>query len=175
VLDTDYTVDYLTGIITFDTAPSIGHAITFGCQFDVPVRFGEEVDELLAVSARDFDAGAVPSGIPLVEDMGELDVLEDLYFRGSSTQEFSGDITLGVGMGMYITLIPSTTGLTVFFDSDIIRYPLGGIHHVLSNEGSDSLTLDDGVGTMTLAAGEAALACVVSDNSVLKWKVFKMS
>jgi len=35
----NYTEDTTTGIITFNTPPSIGEVVKGGCQFDVPVRF----------------------------------------------------------------------------------------------------------------------------------------
>src|SRR5208337_3425280 len=38
-LTSDYTQDYTTGLITFNTAPVAGHVITADCQFHVPVRF----------------------------------------------------------------------------------------------------------------------------------------
>jgi uncharacterized protein (TIGR02217 family) len=60
-----YTVDYTTGIITFDNAikPANGHAITVSCDFDVPVRF--DVDELS--SSMDGYLTESWSNIPLVE------------------------------------------------------------------------------------------------------------
>src|SRR5208337_5160773 len=45
-LTADYTQDYTTGLITFNTAPVAGHVITADCQFHVPVRFMS--DELKA-------------------------------------------------------------------------------------------------------------------------------
>ena len=40
----DYTMNWKTGVITFDTAPTTGHTLHWTGQFDVPVRF--ENDEL---------------------------------------------------------------------------------------------------------------------------------
>lgn len=36
---TDYTIDYTTGLVTFTTAPTAGHPVKWGGQFDVPARF----------------------------------------------------------------------------------------------------------------------------------------
>lgn len=44
---THYTIDHQTGIVTFQTAPANGHALTWTGLFFVPVRFGSD----------DFDAG----------------------------------------------------------------------------------------------------------------------
>jgi uncharacterized protein (TIGR02217 family) len=60
-----YTVDYTTGIITFDNAitPANTHPITVTCEFDVPVRF--DADELS--SSMDGFLTESWSNIPLVE------------------------------------------------------------------------------------------------------------
>lgn len=58
----DYTIDYTTGIVTFNSAPTSGHAITWGGEFDVPVRFDQ--DEL-TIDIRSLDAASL--SIPLVE------------------------------------------------------------------------------------------------------------
>ncbi|MGR3492461.1 MAG: phage distal tail protein, Rcc01695 family [Shimia sp.] len=59
----DYSVDYATGLITFETAPDSQGEITAGYEFDVPVRFDTNT---IQVSVSAFKAGQVPS-IPVVE------------------------------------------------------------------------------------------------------------
>jgi uncharacterized protein (TIGR02217 family) len=59
---THYTIDYTTGIITFVTAPPVDEAITWGGQFDVPVRF--DVD-MLETTLDHFLHGS--TRVPLVE------------------------------------------------------------------------------------------------------------
>ena len=54
---TAVTTDYTNGEITFSIAPTSGHAITAGFEFDVPVRFDQ--DEFM-VNLEHFEAGAVP-------------------------------------------------------------------------------------------------------------------
>jgi uncharacterized protein (TIGR02217 family) len=61
--DTDYTVDYTTGIVTFSSAPGSAVVVTAGFEFDVPVRFDQ--DEIM-VNVEQFNAGSVP----------DIDVLE---------------------------------------------------------------------------------------------------
>lgn len=65
VEDTDYSVDYSTGIISFisSTPPNPGDVISGSFQFDVPVRF--DTDRLQIVLKWEH-AGSVPA-IPLVE------------------------------------------------------------------------------------------------------------
>lgn len=61
----DFTVDLLTGIVTFaeGQAPGAGAIVTAGFEFDVPVRFDAEQ---LSVSLAAFKAGQIPN-IPLIE------------------------------------------------------------------------------------------------------------
>lgn len=64
VEDTDFTVDYTTGILTFNSAPPSSHDIEVAsCEFDVPVRF--DVDELPVVHEAWLAESL--SSIPLVE------------------------------------------------------------------------------------------------------------
>ena len=60
---TDYSVDATTGVVTFDTAPAVGAAVTAGFLFDVPVRFDTD---RLDVELTSFDAAEAPN-IPLIE------------------------------------------------------------------------------------------------------------
>lgn len=59
----DFTVDTVSGIITFTTAPGNGLAVTAGFEFDVPVRF--DTDQL-SINLRALNHGDIPS-IPIVE------------------------------------------------------------------------------------------------------------
>ena len=59
----DYTVDYLTGLITFPSPPTAGKPLQCGFQFDVPVRFNTDQ---LNINLAAFSAGDIPS-VPLVE------------------------------------------------------------------------------------------------------------
>ncbi len=58
-----FSVDALTGLVTFAVAPSDGAALAAGFRFDVPVRFDTDT---LQVSLESFRAGEVPA-IALVE------------------------------------------------------------------------------------------------------------
>jgi uncharacterized protein (TIGR02217 family) len=59
----DYDVNGLTGVLTFDTAPPGSSVVTAGFEFDVPVRF--DIDHL-DIELTSFDAAAAPN-IPVVE------------------------------------------------------------------------------------------------------------
>ena len=62
-VDVDYSIDHLTGRITFAEPPIAGVAVTAGFEFDVPVRFDADG---IQTSVATFQAGEVPS-VPVVE------------------------------------------------------------------------------------------------------------
>ena len=59
----DYTIDHATGLITFHLAPLLGSLVTAGYEFDVPVRFD---NDMLQVSMATFEAGEIPE-VPVIE------------------------------------------------------------------------------------------------------------
>ena len=67
-LTTNFSVDILTGIVTFDAGsiPVLNAAITAGFEFDVPVRF--DTDDI-AINISNFQGGDIPH-IPLIEVKG---------------------------------------------------------------------------------------------------------
>lgn len=73
VLNTDYTVDATTGLVTFTNAPTSGHAITANFQFHIPVRFDSDDWPARVVSSLGSNDGIQGSqlvdvtGIRLVE------------------------------------------------------------------------------------------------------------
>jgi uncharacterized protein (TIGR02217 family) len=62
-LTSGWDLDATTGIVTFDTAPADGAAVTAGFLFDTPVRFDTDT---LSVNLAGFAAGELAS-IPLTE------------------------------------------------------------------------------------------------------------
>ena len=62
-LATGFSVDTLTGTVTFAAAPAAGAAVTAGFLFDVPVRFDTD---RLDIELTSFDAADAPA-IPLIE------------------------------------------------------------------------------------------------------------
>lgn len=61
--ETDFTVDYVTGEVTFSAAPPDGAILTAGYEFDVPVRFDTD---RLEINLASFSAGDIPN-IPIIE------------------------------------------------------------------------------------------------------------
>ena len=60
----NWTLDFTTGIVTFDTAPASGELVTAGFAFDVPVRFDSDTFNVRLIAPRVRGA----TGIVLVED-----------------------------------------------------------------------------------------------------------
>jgi uncharacterized protein (TIGR02217 family) len=58
-----FAVDVSTGLVTLDTAPGVGAAVTAGFEFDTPVRFDADRIE---VTLESFDAGRM-AAVPLIE------------------------------------------------------------------------------------------------------------
>ena len=65
-LNIDYSIDLLTGVITFISAPSLNASIEVACEFDVPVRF--DTDQM-RVAIQDYDIYTWGQ-IPLIEVKG---------------------------------------------------------------------------------------------------------
>jgi uncharacterized protein (TIGR02217 family) len=62
-LTSGITIDTTSGLVTFDSAPASGAAITAGYEFDTPVRFDTDS---LSINLASFAAGEIPS-ITIVE------------------------------------------------------------------------------------------------------------
>lgn len=56
-------VDHVTGVVRFATAPAVGAQVTAGFEFDVPVRFDTD---RISTNLASFSAGEVPS-VPVIE------------------------------------------------------------------------------------------------------------
>jgi uncharacterized protein (TIGR02217 family) len=59
----DFSVDGTTGVVTLESAPSAGQAVTAGFEFDTPVRFDSD---RIDVTLEGFEAGRVVA-VPLIE------------------------------------------------------------------------------------------------------------
>ena len=63
------TVDYTTGLVTFGSAPTSGHTLTWTGQFDTPCRF--DIDDLKIELVDELPAGGDLlcrwASIPLIE------------------------------------------------------------------------------------------------------------
>ena len=134
---TDYTVNYATGIITFNTAPAAGLVIEWSGQFDVKCRF--ENDDMQA-SADDFDSGSVPS-IPIIEVLdNEPAYMSEYFYGGSVVIQMSADRVADLGEAHTYVLDAQSAGLN--FDLPVPTFiPQGGIHFTIIVIGSNSVQI----------------------------------
>jgi uncharacterized protein (TIGR02217 family) len=168
-----YTIDYTTGIITFSTAPAIGVVVTAGCEFDVPVRFGTEIDDTLQLSIDDFGSGSSQS-IPLVELADGTVTYDDYFFGGAYEKAIAADLQLSLSNGRVQAINPTATSLKVKLPSTAGILPGGPIFYIF-NEGSHDLIVADLAGStlVTLSAGEGCevILSVTSDNATKVWYI----
>lgn len=169
--DSNYTID--GGDIVFTTAPGVGVNVTYGCEFDVPVRFSEELpDEVLAASLDSFDNGSLPA-MPLVEVRDPGRTTSRMFMGGSDIVVMSADLTVNPANRAYV-VNPSTTGLSVYLPNPT-NLPDGGPYWVVNNISTDSVALKDHLDTtiVTLAQDDAVQVWLATDNASAKtWLVF---
>lgn len=111
---TGWSVNTATGIVTFSTAPPLATEIFAGCQFDVPVRLGIEVDDLLAISLDDFGHGSIPD-IPLVEIFDGLMTRDEYPYGGSTTYSpMTEHVSVVEGNGRVLVFNPTVASRRVY-------------------------------------------------------------
>lgn len=140
-----WSVDTTTGIVTFSAAPSVGVVVSAGCEFDVPVRFGAEIDELLESVIENFNDGTV-SSIPLVELLGDAETDEEFYYGGAIDHgAIVANISLSTGNGRVQRYSPTVAGIKAILPATTTLEP-GGPYFVLSNGGTQAVEIRDSAG-----------------------------
>lgn len=150
VLDTDFTVNYETGVITITgTAPSALEDVTAGFQYNEEVRF--ESDEL-AVKVDSFKRGEVVGGLRVISVLPYSVINDDFAFRGSSTPTFGADLELTSLHGALVNLDPQTSGLKLKLPP-VAGYPRGGPHWKVRNlSATDTFDVTDSAGNVLFTA-----------------------
>lgn len=136
----DYTVNYNTGIITFVSAPAASLLVTAGCEFFVPVRFGEGVDQLFDPARTSFDVAEIGT-IELVEIRDGLQTNEVQNMGGAAVRSFDADITITPSDGRVLVLTPLSVSLTVRLPEPS-TLPVGGPYFVIENPGTSSFVFN---------------------------------
>lgn len=174
----DFTVNHTTGVVTFDGSaiPAGATDITAGFEFDVGVRFGEEVDASLQMIYDSFESGSIPS-IPLVEVINEEPVDDEFYFGGAATPiALAADITLTQINGRVQRIDPvGSSGFKVFLP-DETNLKLGGPYFYIQNpDASFTFLLRTNVDVAVATIGTQSNVVVVlglNASSVKTWYVF---
>lgn len=148
----DFTVSSGNGIVTYSTAPAIGAVVTVGCEFDVPVRFGVEIDEGLGARIEAFDVESIRD-IPLIELKDEVEAPEDFSPGGSfSNLSMSASLTLSLFTGRFIRVDPQSSGLSIYLPNPFY-FPGGGPYfHIYNLSATETVTLrtHEGVSLMLI-------------------------
>lgn len=174
---THYSVNYLTGEVTFVTAPPFGQTVRFGCQFDVPARFDISVDEWLRMSFDDFGDGSYPS-IKAIEVTDEVIVPDRVWPGGVKDHgSVSVDVTANLSEGKVHRVDPLTGGLAIILQrADDI--PPGGIVWIVQNaSGVNALALrtTDGTTIVSIPISRVADVSISDDGAGLKTYIASVS
>lgn len=166
-----WSIDTTTGVITFSSAPGVGVVITAGFEFDVPVRFGADVDKAISSSIDDYSNRSVTS-ITLTE-VREFAPVDDEYdFGGGAEIIMSSNVSISFGTSRVQNYKPQSGGLTATLPATGSSIPGGAAHiYILNGHASNSFTLKSpGGSTMaTIAAGTMVVAFVTVDGSGNKY------
>lgn len=162
-----FTVDSTTGVVTFTSPPGVAVVVKAGCEFDVPVRFGEELEDAFAPIREGFDIATLPS-IPLIEIRDELDVPERFYFGGAIEITMVADLTLSETTARVYVLDPQTSApnLKAICPDKTLHQP-GGPHFYVKNDSGVhpfDLVDDDGSTVIsTIIVGQFATVLLSDD------------
>lgn len=166
--DTTYTVDDTTGVVRFNSPPAEGVEVRGGCYYDVPVRFGAEVDDVLSMSIDNFGSGS-SEDIPLVEIRdGQADV--DTYYSGGAAEVCMD--TSGILTGHRLQILQPQTSMSFTLPTPSVLDP-GGPHYLILNidDTNSGTVLDhDGTSLVTLDPGEGIYGWVsISSDGTHRW------
>jgi len=170
---TGWNIDPSSGIITFTTAPGDGVVVSAGFEFDVPVRFGIEVDDAFLSNIDQFGHGSMQD-IPLVEikDISSVSDGGEYSFGGACEYAISGDLKLSLGTGRVVNVQALVVSLKVILPASAAGFP-GAPQLYLTNDASGSQPFDvfDEDGStflVTLSVGTGIEAILTIDGSGLK-------
>jgi len=173
-LGVDYSLSATTGEITFVVAPPNNDSITAGFEFDVAVRFTEDIDVAFFSSIDSFDSNSIPS-VPLIEDLS-LTADPELTSNGGSWDFGATTIVQAITLadGKAVRFAPTAAHNVNFPDATVIE-PGGPIFFIV-NDGSQTLTLKYSDTTTTIgsvaAGARAELWLVENASSGLKeWQL----
>lgn len=169
-----WTVDTTSGVVTFSSAPGVGVAVTAGFAFDVPVFFGQELDEGLLAEHQDFDVMGLDS-IMLEEMKDAVAVNEEMNFGGAySHGTVAADFVLSLLQGRLHQWVDNT-GVNARLPALSIM-PTGGPMFLLLNGGSATTqiqTSDGLTNVITCPPGTLVQVYVgVSAVSAKQWVAF---
>jgi len=133
-----WTVDTDTGLVTFLVAPTSGHAVTAGYEFDIHMNFSSSIDQSLSITMLDnknFEA----RGIEVVEVKDSAIVNEELNFRGAVYVDVTEDYFPTIFGGSFYNIDTDGVSRKVVLPSEETT-PLGADLYLKSNTPNFNLT-----------------------------------
>lgn len=136
-----FTVDTTTGVVTFTAAPGNGLDVEASFEFEYPVRFGKEIDEVFSISREDVESGNIPE-IPAVEIMSGTTGYSELPMGGAYELSIGANFTVAPGLGHNWHVATTAAGLKAIM-IDPAELPTGGPICRVFNDGANTFTLTD--------------------------------
>jgi uncharacterized protein (TIGR02217 family) len=155
-----WTVNTATGQVTFTTAPTAGVILSWGGEFDIPARFGDDIDNQLPISLDAYSSGSIK--VPIIEILDDGEASDEFFYGGALEVQSADDYTIS-GITRVWVFNFTASGKKVVLPSISTLSP-GGPWFYIYNDGANSFALKDEFGTtlVTLATG----TCVVVSISV---------
>lgn len=150
-----WSVNYTTGLITFTSAPTLGVEVKASFEFDVPVRFDRDADELMSISVDDF-ASQSTAALGMVEIIDPASSGYGDYNHGGSVEiSIAANYTVAMGQGRLWVVVATVGSLSVVLP-DRTDLPNGDRLFVIVNGGANTFTIKDelGVTLATLTTGQ---------------------
>jgi uncharacterized protein (TIGR02217 family) len=139
----DYTVDYLTGVVQFGSPPGDTLDVRAGCEFRVPMRFSEDVDELFLVKMEDFNIGEVPN-IGLIEDLDPSPIDDEYDYGGADTVDLTiADVQVNLLDARCLTITAGANDLKLPNPNGTVPLPYGGIYAFIQNDSGGAINVID--------------------------------
>ena len=163
-LGVEYTIDDM-GLVTFGVAVADTLTITYGCYFDVPVRFDESVDEWLATSRTDVDENTVDR-LEMVELFDPAPINIDRPYLGAYESQLNANLTLSLLLAHTYILDFQSAGLFVQLPTPT-GLPTGGELWSVINGGATTFTVKDHLGaTLATLTANTGVDIHLSDDGV---------
>jgi len=147
---TGWSVDLISGVVTFSSAPS--GTIKGGCEFDVHARFSREADEFFGIALEALDVGNLPT-ITVEEELATAAFNHELDRGGSFDHDDmqDADVQLNAAGALLNVFQPGVASLKVILP-DTTDLPEGGPWFVLTNRGSETLSIESAGGAVVTSS-----------------------
>jgi uncharacterized protein (TIGR02217 family) len=152
-----FSVDLISGIVTFSSAP--GGTVKGGCEFDVHARYGAGADRAFQLGLSGTNIGDLGE-IDIEEELGTAAYNHDVDFGGAYDHGNMGaaDVQLNAAGARLNIVQPGVTSLAVILP-DALDLPDGGPWFVIANKGTQAVAIESSTGTTVV--GSLAVNSVV--------------